>query len=53
MDYPVKPYFTVCDISDITNHSMKKNQKNKLLLTKEALIGEHNLLTGHKESIDW
>ena len=30
-----------------------KNQRNRLLVSKEALIGEHNLkplLTGHKEA---
>ena len=60
-----------CDISDITNHrtdkwisvlgqlvdtTAEKNQRNRLLVPKEALIGEHNLkplLTVHKESIDW
>ena len=60
-----------CDISDITNHRtdiylsvlglisryhLRKNQRNRLLVTKEALIGEQNLkplLTGHKENIDW
>ena len=41
-----------CDISDITR---EKNQRNILLVPKEALIGEHNLkplITVHKESID-
>ena len=34
----------------------EKNQRNILLVTKEALIGEHNLkplLTVHNESIDF
>ena len=40
----------------IDRYHPRKNQRNKLLVTKEALIREHNfkpLLTGHKESIDW
>ena len=40
----------------ISRYHQRKDQRNRLLVTKEALIGEHNLkplLTGHKESIDW
>ena len=35
-----------CDLSDITNHRTDKEispEKNRLLVPKEALIGEHNL----------
>ena len=40
----------------MASYVLQKNQRNILLVPKEALIGEHNLkplLTVHKESIDW
>ena len=63
--YPVKPYIkkfctVIYQISLttglISRYHLRKNQRNILLVTKEALIGEDNpkpLLTVHKESIDW
>ena len=38
----------------ISRYHLRKNQRNKLLVSKEALIGEHNLkplLTGHKNAL--
>ena len=40
----------------ISRYHPRKNQRNRLLVPKETLIGEHNLkplLTVHKERIDW
>ena len=66
--YPVKPCIkefcsliyqislTMVSPRAISRYHPRKNQRNNLLVTKEALIGEHNLkplLTGHKKGIDW
>ena len=50
-----QPYLLISP-RKISRYHLRKNQRKKLLMTKEPLIGEHNLkplLTVHKESIDW